>query len=117
MTVTTAAGNRQQSQADGFSPADLEARLIAANERAALLEEQLAAVMAERDVAEHRVAQLEDSNRELASDLDDALDLASAHALDADHERLIPQPRYCTNAFAGLSGNAFADRTQGGMTR
>ena len=117
---------RQQSQADGFTPlrsygqsaagSDLEARLVAANHRAVELEEKLAAVTAALDAAEHRAAVLEDRNRELASDLDDALDLASEHALDADHERLAPSPRYCDNAFAGLSANAFS-HTRGGMQR
>ncbi|WP_433491993.1 hypothetical protein [Nocardia grenadensis] len=117
---------RQQSQADGFTPlrpygppatgGDVEPRLVAANQRAAELEEKLAAVTAALDAAEHRAAVLEDRNRELASDLDDALDLASEHALDADHERLAPAPRYCDNAFAGLSVNAFSP-TRGGMQR
>ncbi|PXX52272.1 hypothetical protein DFR70_1334 [Nocardia tenerifensis] len=80
---------------------DLGARLAAANERAARLSEQLAAATAALDAAEHRVADLEDRNRELASDLDDALDLASEHALDAGRERLVPQPLY-GHAFAGL---------------
>ncbi|WP_327114183.1 hypothetical protein OHB12_33730 [Nocardia sp. NBC_01730] len=110
MTTTE---TRQQSQADGFEPlrpytlesyAELEARVIAANERAAVLEEQLAAVIAERDAAEHRAADLEDRNRELASDLDNALDLASENALHAERERLVPQPIY-GHAFAGLVTN------------
>lgn len=126
----TTAQTRQQSQADGFEPlrpygtaavvesrSELEARLTAANQRAALLEEQLAAMTAQRDAAEHRAAQLEARNRELASDLDDALDLAAEHALSEERERLVPQPRYCGNAFAGLSTNAFAAHTQGGIQR
>ncbi|MFI5716271.1 hypothetical protein [Nocardia sp. NPDC051750] len=122
----TATEIRQQSQADGFTPlrpygqpttvSDLEAQLVTANQRAAELEEKLAAVTAELDAAEHRAAVLEDRNRELASDLDDALDLASEHALDADHERLAPAPRYCDNAFAGLSANAFT-HNRGGIQR
>lgn len=124
----TAIEVRQQSQADGFEPlrpygqpstdqgGDLEARLTAANQRAAELEERLAAMTAQLDAAEHRAARLEVRSRELASDLDDALDLASEHALTADHERLIPQPRYCGNAFAGLSTNAFTN-SRGGMQR
>jgi predicted nucleic acid-binding Zn-ribbon protein len=124
--TTTEQQVRQQSQADGFTPlraygqstrpVDLDARLAAANQRAAELEEKLAAVTAALDAAEHRAAVLEDRNRELASDLDDALDLASEHALDVDHERLAPTPRYCDNAFAGLSANAFS-HTRGGMQR
>lgn len=124
--TTTEQEVRQQSQADGFIPlraygqtsvgGDVEARLVAANQRAAELEEKLAAVTAALDAAEHRAAVLEDRNRELASDLDDALDLASEHALDADHERLAPSPRYCDNALAGLSANAFS-YTRGGMQR
>ncbi|MGW4071675.1 hypothetical protein [Nocardia grenadensis] len=112
---------RQQSQADGFTPlrpygpesyAELEARLIAANQRAADLEERLAAVTGERDAAEHRAAKLEDRNRELARDLDDALDIASEHALDAGRERVVPQPIY-GHPFAGLVSN----RIREGMER
>lgn len=104
----TTVETRQQSQADGSphtepSVADMSVRLIAANERAALLEEQLATVTAERDAAEHRAAALQDRNRELASDLDNALDLASESALTAGRERLVPQPIY-GHAFAGLVG-------------
>lgn len=114
-------GIRQQSQADGFEPlrpyrpesyAELEARLITANERAARLEEQLAAVTAERDTAEHRAAELEAINRELASDLDTALDLASENALSAGRERLVPKPIY-GHAFAGLVRGT----ERGGMQR
>ncbi|MFR9774163.1 hypothetical protein [Nocardia sp. SC052] len=90
--------------APGESYAELQARLIAANERAAALEEQLAAVTARLDAAEHQVADLEDRNRELASDLDDALDLADENALHADRERLVPKPLY-GHAFAGLVTN------------
>ncbi|MBL1079496.1 hypothetical protein JK358_34330 [Nocardia sp. 2] len=78
----------------------LHLRLAAANERAARLEEQLVTVTAERDAAEHRAAELEDRNREMASDLDDALDIATEHALDADHERLAVVPNRYVNAFA-----------------
>lgn len=92
---------RPYGQAETGDSVDIAARLIAANERAAQLEQHLAAVTAQLDAAEHKVAELEDHNRELASDLDDALDLASEHALDADHERLVPQPIY-GHAFAGL---------------
>lgn len=125
----TALEVRQQSQVDGFTPirpyvqpdttnqnSTLEERLTAANQRAAELEEQLAATTAALDAAEQRAAHLEDRNRELASDLDDALDLASEHALTADHERLVPTPRYCGNAFSGLPNNAFT-HTQGGIQR
>ncbi len=73
----------------GSATGDLEARLIAANERAADLEERLAAAVAALDAAEHRAAQLEDRNRELASDLDNALDQLAGHALHAEQERLI----------------------------
>ncbi|MBF6236633.1 hypothetical protein IU474_06015 [Nocardia otitidiscaviarum] len=68
---------------------DLQARLTAANQRAAELEEQLAQVTAALDAAEHRAADLADRNRELASDLDDALDQLAGHALHAEQERLI----------------------------
>jgi chromosome segregation ATPase len=50
---------------------------------------QLAAALDERDRLAH-------VNRELAVALDDALDIASEHALDAAHERLaVAQVRYC----------------------
>ncbi|CAM4521313.1 hypothetical protein NONI108955_41890 [Nocardia ninae] len=88
----------------GVPADDLTARLVAANERAAQLEQQLAALTAERDAAEHKVAELADRNRELASDLDDALDLASERALSEGRERLVPQPIY-GHAFAGLVNN------------
>ncbi|MBF6341749.1 hypothetical protein IU450_38610 [Nocardia abscessus] len=81
--------------------AELEVRLIAANQRAAFLEEQLARVTAERDAAEHRAADLEDRNRELASDLDNALDQLAGHALHEEQERLVSGPRY-VNAFYAL---------------
>jgi len=87
--------------APGESYPELQLRLIAANERAAVLEEQLAEARAQRDAAEHRAAELEARNQELARDLDDALDLASENALHAERERLVPQPRY-GHAFAGL---------------
>lgn len=112
----TTVETRQQSQADGSygspSIAELSVRLAAANERAALLEEQLTTVTAERDAAEHRAAGLEDRNRELASDLDNALDIASENALTAGRERLVPQPIY-GHAFAGLVG----DRDREGIDR
>lgn len=73
---------------------DLEARLAAANQRAAELEEQLAAAVAARDAAEHHAADLEDRNRELAGDLDNALDQLSGHALHAEQERLFHVPRW-----------------------
>lgn len=69
--------------------AELEARLIAAHQRSAELEEQLAAAVAARDAAEHEAAQLEDRNRELASDLDNALDQLAGHALHEEQERLV----------------------------
>ncbi|MGY4100510.1 hypothetical protein ACW2Q0_13290 [Nocardia sp. R16R-3T] len=74
---------------DGYSRDELAQRLIAAHERAAELEERLAAVERARDAAEHQAAQLEDRNRELASDLDDALDQLAGHALHAEQERLV----------------------------
>ncbi|MEU4343116.1 hypothetical protein AB0H00_17870 [Nocardia sp. NPDC023852] len=78
----------------GLSTTDLEKRLIAAHQRAADLEEQLAAVVAARDAAEHQAAQLEDRNRELASDLDNALDQLAGHALHVEQERLIHTPAW-----------------------
>ncbi|WP_280431567.1 hypothetical protein [Nocardia brasiliensis] len=95
---------------------DLTERLAAANERAALLEQQLATVTAERDAAEHRASDLEDRNRELASDLDDALDQLEGHALHDHQERLI-RPAHYANAFAGLGGNAFAAAERDGADR
>lgn len=68
---------------------ELEQQLAAARQRAAELEERLATAVAERDAAEHLAAQLDDRNRELASDLDNALDQLSGHALHAEQERLI----------------------------
>lgn len=79
---------------DGLGAGDLEARLIAAHQRTAELEEQLAAAVAGRDAAEHQAAQLEDRNRELASDLDNALDQLAGHALHAEQERLIRPPAW-----------------------
>ncbi|MFC9898553.1 hypothetical protein ACFVMC_33090 [Nocardia sp. NPDC127579] len=91
----------------------VEDRLIAANQRAALLAEQLAAVTAELDAAEHRIADLDDRNRELAGDLDNALDQLAGHALHAEQERLFHSPRYAEtgSALAGLGGNAFCVAT------
>ncbi|PPJ27230.1 hypothetical protein [Nocardia nova] len=79
---------------EGLGRSEIETRLIAANQRAAELEEQLAAAIAERDAAEHQAAQLEDRNRELASDLDDALDQLAGHALHSEQERLIRTPAW-----------------------
>lgn len=79
---------------EGLGRSEIEERLIAANQRAAELEEQLAAAIAARDAAEHQAAQLEDRNRELASDLDDALDQLAGHALHAEQERLIRTPAW-----------------------
>lgn len=59
---------------------------------------------ADREAAEHKVADLEDRNRELASDLDDALDIAGARALSPERERLVSTPIY-GHAFAGLVNN------------
>ncbi|WP_433759911.1 hypothetical protein [Nocardia sp. CA-135398] len=79
---------------EGLSKAELAQRLIAAHERAADLEERLAAATAALDAAEHQAAQLEDRNRELASDLDNALDQLAGHALHAEQERLIRTPAW-----------------------
>ncbi|BDT97310.1 hypothetical protein [Nocardia sputorum] len=78
----------------GSATGDLEARLIAANERAADLAQRLAVALAALNAAEHQAAQLEDRNRELASDLDNALDQLAGHALHAEQERLIHTPVY-----------------------
>ncbi|WP_040800680.1 hypothetical protein [Nocardia higoensis] len=77
-----------------LSRAELVERLTAANQRAAELEEQLSITGAALDDAEHRAAQLEDRNRELASDLDNALDQLAGHALHAEQERLIRTPAW-----------------------
>ncbi|MEU6564366.1 hypothetical protein [Nocardia nova] len=79
---------------DASGGTEIEARLAAANQRAAELEELLATAVAERDSAEHRAAQAEDRNRELASDLDDALDQLAGHALHSEQERLIRTPAW-----------------------
>ncbi|TDP38756.1 hypothetical protein [Nocardia ignorata] len=44
--------------------------------------------------AEQRCAELEDRNRELASDLDNALDQLAGHALHAEQERLVHPPKW-----------------------
>lgn len=72
--------------------AGIEERIVAANQRAAELEEQLAAAVAARDAAEHRAAQLQDRNRELSCDLDNALDELAGHAGHAEQERLVHVP-------------------------
>uniref|UniRef100_UPI003F497844 hypothetical protein n=1 Tax=Nocardia sp. CA-095871 TaxID=3239971 RepID=UPI003F497844 len=77
-----------------LSADELAQRLIAAHQRTAELEEQLAAAVAARDAAEHEAAQLEDRNRELASDVDNALDQLAGHALHAEQERLIRIPAW-----------------------
>lgn len=94
------------------TPAELQARLIEANERASVLAEQLAAVTSERDAAEHRAADLEDRNRELAAELEAALDWRHEHALDAERETLVAAP-IPGHAFAGLIGAA----ERGGVER
>lgn len=78
-----------------LSRAELEERLTAANQRTAELEEQLSVTHAALDDAEHRAAQLESRNHELASDLDNALDQLAGHALHAEQERLIRTPAWC----------------------
>ncbi|MEU8901761.1 hypothetical protein AB0C65_38265 [Nocardia sp. NPDC048505] len=97
-------------KAQAAASGDVESRLIAANQRAALLAEQLAETTAKLDAAEHRIADLDDRNRELASDLDNALDQLDGHALHAEQERLFHPSRYATagSALAGHGGNAFA---------
>lgn len=77
-----------------LSRAELIERLTAANQRAAELEEQLSITHAALDDAEHRAAQLEDRNQELAVDLDNALDQLAGHALHAEQERLIRTPAW-----------------------
>ncbi|WP_306364620.1 hypothetical protein [Nocardia sp. CC227C] len=92
-TATPVAAARMAPETPGGG-GDLQARLTAANQRAAELEEQLAQVTAALDAAEHRAADLADRNRELASDLDDALDQLAGHALHAEQERLIRPPAW-----------------------
>lgn len=60
---------------------------------------ELERMTAERDQLADQVADLQDRNRELASELDDALDIASEHALDPDHERLAVVPDRYVNGF------------------
>ncbi|WP_280432245.1 hypothetical protein [Nocardia brasiliensis] len=79
---------------EDLSRSGLGERLVVAHERAADLEERLAAAERARDAAEHHAAQLEDRNRELASDLDDALDQLAGHALHAEQERLVHVPAW-----------------------
>ncbi|MFD4461329.1 hypothetical protein [Nocardia sp. NPDC058480] len=50
-------------------------------------------------VLEQQVADLEDRNREMATDLDDALDQLAGHALHDHQERLVHVP---VNAFAAI---------------
>lgn len=75
--------------------AELHARLAEAHAREVELRGQLEQVTAERD-------QLAERNRELAVDLDDAIDQASDHALDARYERVMvcPDRPHYVNAFA-----------------
>ncbi|MGV9541022.1 hypothetical protein ACWDSF_06815 [Nocardia beijingensis] len=94
LVATPPAVSAVRPSSAGSATGDLEARLIAANERAADLEERLAVALAALDAAEHQAAQLEDRNRELASDLDNALDQLAGHALHAEQERLIHTPVY-----------------------
>ncbi|MFD3431347.1 hypothetical protein [Nocardia fluminea] len=51
------------------------------------------------EALEALVADLQDRNRELASDLDDALDQLSGHALHDHQERLVHTP---VNAFSAI---------------
>ncbi|MFE3057125.1 hypothetical protein [Nocardia sp. NPDC059239] len=92
-TVPTSTSTVRPSP-EALGATDLEARLIAAHERTAELEELLAAAVAGLDAAEHQAAQLQDRNRELASDLDNALDQLAGHALHAEQERLIRPPAW-----------------------
>ncbi|MEV0551180.1 hypothetical protein AB0H98_30630 [Nocardia salmonicida] len=64
---------QQTEAAQGRSVAELEALLSA---------------------SEQRCADLEDRNRELASDLDNALDQLAGHALHSEQERLVHTPRW-----------------------
>ncbi|MFC8047989.1 hypothetical protein [Nocardia sp. NPDC057353] len=91
---------------------ELAERLTAANQRAAELEERLAAVVAERDAAEHQAALLEDRNRELACDLDNALDQLAGHALHAEQERLVGAP-----AWHEQDSWLASDHSRGGFSR
>ncbi|WP_446224839.1 hypothetical protein ACTWPB_06840 [Nocardia sp. IBHARD005] len=64
---------RQAEPGQGRSAAELESLLAA---------------------AEQRCADLEDRNRELASDLDNALDQLAGHALHSEQERLVHTPMW-----------------------
>lgn len=78
----------------GLSVAELEARLVAAHERTAELEARLVATENAWAAAEQQITQLEDRNRELATDVDNALDQLAGHALHAEQERLIRPPTW-----------------------
>jgi hypothetical protein len=87
--------------------------LIIISQLAAVLASRLEEITSERDRLEHRITELTDHNRTLANELDDALDLATDHALDTAYERLavIPdRPHYLTtSASVGVHGtNSFA---------
>ncbi|MCU1646394.1 MAG: hypothetical protein JWN03_6669 [Nocardia sp.] len=89
---------------------DVHELLTAAQQRAAELEEQLAAAVARGDAAEQQAAQLKDRNREMAVDLDNALDQLAGHALHVEQERLFRTP-------AWNSWTASAEREGGGFER
>ncbi|MBH0777282.1 hypothetical protein [Nocardia bovistercoris] len=76
----------------GLSVAELQARLIAAYEHNAELRARLTATEHAWAAAEREAAQLQDRNRELASDLDNALDELAGHAAHAEQERLVRVP-------------------------
>jgi hypothetical protein len=99
--VATPPVSAAQAATTSSTTGDLEARLVAANERAADLAQRLAAALAALDASEHRAADLEDRNRELACDLDNALDQLAGHALHAEQERLIHTPVYGLWAVSG----------------
>ncbi|MDO3648669.1 hypothetical protein [Nocardia mangyaensis] len=63
------------------------------------LSDQLGELRARVSELEQRLADLHDRNRELASDLDDALDQLSGHALHDHQERLVHMP---VNAFSAI---------------
>lgn len=54
----------------------------------------LGELTARLQAAENRIADLEVRNRELASDLDNALDQLSGHALHVEQERLVHAPAW-----------------------
>ncbi|WP_040703994.1 hypothetical protein [Nocardia takedensis] len=75
----------------GMTAAELETRLRDAQNRIAELETRLIATEHSWAAAERQITELEARNQELATDVDNALDQLSGHALHAEQERLVHQ--------------------------